>query len=162
MPAGIRAGGERRVFCLGLFSSQSEYLGERDDQGHHGKPDDAAPCQTRYHSDLHSRELWEGLGRLARVHGATAADEAHLGVNPMKSSFNHRVGHRAGNSSSRTTTHFQLVETSEDNDGGRYRIRTYDFHRVKESRAEKSRTYEECSATLSSVNTGSGTQSVSN
>jgi ketosteroid isomerase-like protein len=32
---------------------------------------------------------------------------------------------------SRTTTHFQMVESSEDKDGGRYRIRTYDFHRVK-------------------------------
>ena len=60
----------------------------------------------------------------------TAADEARLGVNPMKSS-NHRVGHRAGNLASRTTPHFQMVESSEDKDGGRYRIRTYDFHRVK-------------------------------
>ena len=48
----------------------------------------------------------------------------------MKSS-NHRVGHRAGNLASGTTTHFQMVESSEDKDGGRYRIRTYDFHRVK-------------------------------
>jgi hypothetical protein len=30
-----------------------------------------------------------------------------------------------------TTTDLQMVESSEDNDGGRYRIRTYDFHRVK-------------------------------
>jgi hypothetical protein len=30
--------------------------------------------------------------------------------------------------------HFQMVESSEDKDGGRYRIRTYDFHRVNESR----------------------------
>jgi hypothetical protein len=48
----------------------------------------------------------------------------------MKSS-NHRVGHRVGNLASRTTTDFQMVESSEDKDGGRYRIRTYDFHRVK-------------------------------
>ena len=48
----------------------------------------------------------------------------------MKSS-NHRVGHRAGNLASRTTSQFQMVESSEDKDGGRYRIRTYDFHRVK-------------------------------
>jgi hypothetical protein len=59
----------------------------------------------------------------------------------MKSS-NHRVGHRVGNLGSRTTTYFQLVETSEDNDGGRYRIRTYDFHRVNESSVGKQRTYE--------------------
>jgi hypothetical protein len=59
----------------------------------------------------------------------TAADEAGLGVNPMKSS-NHRVGHRVGNLASRTTTYLQMVESSEDKDGGRYRIRTYDFHRV--------------------------------
>jgi hypothetical protein len=47
----------------------------------------------------------------------------------MKSS-NHRVGLRVGNLASRTTTHFQMVESSEDKDGGLYRIRTYDFHRV--------------------------------
>jgi hypothetical protein len=29
-----------------------------------------------------------------------------------------------------TTIDFQMVESSEDKDGGRYRIRTYDFHRV--------------------------------
>jgi hypothetical protein len=51
----------------------------------------------------------------------------------MKSS-NHRVGHRVGNLVSRTTTDFQMVESSEDKDGGRYRIRTYDFHRVKVAR----------------------------
>ena len=51
----------------------------------------------------------------------------------MKSS-NHRVGHRVGNLVSRTTTDFQMVESSEDRDGGRYRIRTYDFHRVKVAR----------------------------
>jgi hypothetical protein len=39
----------------------------------------------------------------------------------MKSS-NHRAGHRAGNLASRTTTQFQMVESSEDKDGGRYRI----------------------------------------
>ena len=43
----------------------------------------------------------------------------------MKSS-NHRVGNSAG----RTTIRLQMVESS-DQDGGRYRIRTYDFHRVK-------------------------------
>jgi hypothetical protein len=43
---------------------------------------------------------------------------------------NHRVGHRAGNLASGTTTHLQMVESSKDKDGGRYRIRTYDFHRV--------------------------------
>ena len=102
-------------------------------KGHHGQSDDAAPCQTRYHGDLHARELWEGVGRSARVHGATAADEARFEVNPVKSS-NHRVGHRAGNLASRTTTQFQMVESSEDKDGGRYRIRTCDFHRVKVAR----------------------------
>jgi hypothetical protein len=99
-------------------------------KGHHGQSDDAAPCQTRYHGNLHARELWEGAGCSARVHEVTAADEARLGVNPMKSS-NHRVGHRFGNLVSGTTTDFQMVESSEDKDGGRYRIRTYDFHRVK-------------------------------
>ena len=39
--------------------------------------------------------------------------------------------HGAENLASRTTTHFQMVESSEDKDGGRYRIRTCDFHRVK-------------------------------
>jgi hypothetical protein len=39
--------------------------------------------------------------------------------------------HRAENLASRTTTQFQMVESSEDKDGGRYRIRTYDFHRAK-------------------------------
>jgi hypothetical protein len=114
---------------LAPFPPQSEHLGERDDQGHHGQSDDAAPCETRYHGDLHARELWEGVGRSARVHGATAADEARIEVNPMKSSI-HRVGHRVGNLASRTTTHLQMVESSEDKDGGRYRIRTCDFHRV--------------------------------
>ena len=38
-----------------------------------------------------THELWEGVGRSARLHGTTAADDARLGVNPMKSS-NHRVG----------------------------------------------------------------------
>jgi hypothetical protein len=33
---------ERRVFWLAPFSPQSEHLGERDDQGHHGQSDDAA------------------------------------------------------------------------------------------------------------------------
>ena len=81
---------------------------ERDDQGHHDQSDCAAPCQTRYHRDLHSRELREGL-RHSAVHGATAGDEARLGVNPMKSA-NHRVGHRAGNLPRRTTTQSQVVE----------------------------------------------------
>jgi hypothetical protein len=85
-------------------------------KGHHGQSDDAAPCQTRYRGNLHARELWEGAGCSARVHEATAADEARLGVNPMKSS-NHRVGHRVGNLVSRTTTDFQMVESS-----GRSRI----------------------------------------
>ena len=75
-------------------------------------------CQTGYHGDLHARELWEGVGRSARVHGATAADEARFGVNPMIPSG----WHRAENSASRTTTQFQMVESSEDKDGGRYRI----------------------------------------
>ena len=39
--------------------------------------------------------------------------------------------HRAGNLVSRTTSHSQVAASSEDKDGGRYRIRTYDFHRVK-------------------------------
>ena len=102
-------------------------------KGHHGQSDDAAPCQTRYHGNLHARELWEGARCSARVHEATAADEARFEVNPVKSS-NHRVGHRAGNLASRTTTQFQMVESSEDKDGGRYRIRTCDFHRVKVAR----------------------------
>ena len=107
-------------------------------KGHHGQSDDAAPCQTRYHGNLHARELWEGARCSARVHEATAADEARLGVNPMKSS-NHRVGHRVGNLVSRTTTDFQMVESSEDKDGGRYRIRTYYFHRVKVARCRNQR-----------------------
>jgi hypothetical protein len=37
----------------------------------------------------------------------------------------------SGNLVSGTTTDFQMVESSEDKDGGRYRVRTYDFHRVK-------------------------------
>ena len=69
-------------------------------KGHHGQSDDAAPCQTRYHGDLHARELWEGAGCSARVHEATAADEARLGVSPMTSS-NDRFGHRVGNLASR-------------------------------------------------------------
>jgi hypothetical protein len=60
-------------------------------------------------------------GHLKTGHGATVADEARLGVNLMKSSI-HRVGHRAGNSVSGTTIAFQMVESSEDKDGGRYRI----------------------------------------
>ena len=32
---------------------------------------------------------------------------------------------------SRTTSHTQVAGSSEVKDGGRYRIRTYDFHRVK-------------------------------
>jgi hypothetical protein len=122
-PAAIALGlvAGRRVFWLAPFPPKFEHLGERDDQGHHGQSDNAAPCQTRYHGDLHARELWEGVGRSARVHGTTAADEARLGVNPMKSS-SHRVGHRAGNLASRTTTQLQMVESSEDKDGGRYRI----------------------------------------
>jgi hypothetical protein len=58
---------------------------------------------------IYARELWEGVGRSARLHGTTAADDARLGVNPMKS--NHRVGRRAGNLASRTTSHFQMVES---------------------------------------------------
>jgi hypothetical protein len=54
------------------------------------------------------------------VDQSPAAHEARFGINPMKSS-NHRVGHR---SASRTTIHFQQVETFEDKDGGRYSIRT--------------------------------------
>jgi hypothetical protein len=59
----------------------------------------------------------------------------------MKSSI-HRVGHRVGNLASGTTTHLQMVESSEDNDGGRYRIRTYDFHRVNLSVLGFTTTYE--------------------
>jgi hypothetical protein len=32
---------------------------------------------------------------------------------------------------SKTTSHTQVAASSEVKDGGRYRIRTYDFHRVK-------------------------------
>jgi hypothetical protein len=39
--------------------------------------------------------------------------------------------HRVENLASKATTGFQMVESSEDKVGGRYRIRTYDFHRVK-------------------------------
>jgi hypothetical protein len=59
-----------------------------------------------------------GIGHDSEVASETSADWR-------------RVGHRAGNLVSRTTTDLQMVESSEDNDGGRYRIRTYDFHRVK-------------------------------
>ena len=76
------------------------------------------------------QERQPDIGIEAIQHGATVADEALVGVNPMKPS-NHRVGHRAGNLASGATTHFQMVESSEDKGGGRYRIRTYDFHRVK-------------------------------
>jgi hypothetical protein len=31
----------------------------------------------------------------------------------------------------KTGSNAQVAASSEDNDGGRYRIRTYDFHRVK-------------------------------
>ena len=39
--------------------------------------------------------------------------------------------HRAELRRSRTTSHSQLAASLEVKDGGRYRIRTYDFHRVK-------------------------------
>ena len=39
--------------------------------------------------------------------------------------------HRAGNLVNRKTSHTQVAVSSEVRNGGRYRIRTYDFHRVK-------------------------------
>ncbi len=45
----------------------------------------------------------------------------------MKSSGWHRVGKLV----SRTISHTQVAGISEVKNGGRYRIRTYDFHRVK-------------------------------
>ena len=39
--------------------------------------------------------------------------------------------HRAELVRSKTITHPQVAVGYEDSDGGRYRIRTYDFHRVK-------------------------------
>jgi hypothetical protein len=39
--------------------------------------------------------------------------------------------HRAGKLVSRTTSHTQVAASSEVKIGGRYRIRTCDFHRVK-------------------------------
>ena len=41
--------------------------------------------------------------------------------------------HRAEFMVSKTASHTQVAALPEDNDGGRYRIRTYDFHRVNES-----------------------------
>jgi hypothetical protein len=112
----LAAGGGRRVFGWHRFRhSLSTWTNE-------GQSDDAAPSQTRYHGNLHARELWEGVdaqrmyifkGHLKTGHGATAADEARLEVNLMKSSI-HRVGHRAGNLVSGTTIAFQMVESSED------------------------------------------------
>lgn len=58
---------------------------------------------------------------------AVAADEACFGVNPMSSSG----GHRAELGRSKTASHTQVAVRYEDVNGGRYRIRTYDFHRVK-------------------------------
>ena len=110
------------------FVKPAAVVGEGDDQGHHGQSDDAAPCQTRYHGDLHAREFWEGVGSSVRVHGATAADEVRLGVNPMKSS-NHRVGKIWQAEQPSACKWFNHIK-----DGGRYRIRTYDFHRVKVAR----------------------------
>jgi hypothetical protein len=52
-------------------------------------------------------------GHLKTGHGTTAADEAGLKVNLMKSSI-HGVGHRARNLVSGTTIAFQMVESSED------------------------------------------------
>ena len=79
----------------------------------------------------------------------------------MKSA-NHRVGHRSGNLPSRTTTQSQVVESSEGKDGGRYRIRTYDFHRVKLTANGKQRTSEESSVIPSSVNRALGAPSNEN
>ncbi len=45
----------------------------------------------------------------------------------MKPSGWHRVGKLLG----RTTSHTQVAASLEVKYGGRYRIRTYDFHRVK-------------------------------
>ena len=39
--------------------------------------------------------------------------------------------HRAEVARTKTTSHVQVAASSEVKDGGRYRIRTYDFHRVK-------------------------------
>ena len=39
--------------------------------------------------------------------------------------------HRAGNVESKRSSHTQVTASSEVKIGGRYRIRTYDFHRVK-------------------------------
>jgi len=38
--------------------------------------------------------------------------------------------HRAGLRRSKTTSHMQVTVRYEDRNGGRYRIRTCDFHRV--------------------------------
>src|SRR5262250_53031 len=52
--------------------------------------------------------------------------------------------------------------TDKDNDGGRYRIRTYDFHRVKLTANGKQRTSEESSVIPSSVNRALGAPSNEN
>jgi phage host-nuclease inhibitor protein Gam len=59
-----------------------------------------------------------------------AADEARLGVNPMKSS-SHRVGHRVGNFGEQNNDPLANGGIIKDKDRGICMIRTYDFHRVK-------------------------------
>jgi len=59
--------------------------------------------------------------------------------------------HRAENSVNQTKSHSQVAMPHEFKDGGRYRIRTYDFHRVNESSIGKQRSYRECSVMLGNI-----------
>ena len=53
-------------------------------------------------------------------------------MKPLRSQPNVFMGlHRSEDLPSRTINHFQMAESSKDKDGGRDRIRTCDFHRVR-------------------------------
>ena len=79
--------------------------------------------KTTQSNDNHAnRAQIERAGRLDPVR-----DKARFRVSPMTSSG----WHRAEDLARRTPIHFQMAESSEDKDGGHYRIRTYDFYRVK-------------------------------
>jgi hypothetical protein len=76
--------------------------------------------------------------------------------------MSHRAGHRAGNSVNKTSSNSQVAVPHEVEAGGRYRIRTYDFHRVKLTVNGKQRTSEESSVIPSSVNRALGAPSNEN
>src|SRR5215831_10074130 len=87
------------------LASQSEHLGERNNEGHHYQSDDASSFQTRHHRHLHAREFRQGTRCPARLYGSVAQDEASLGVNPMIPSG----WYRAGNLVSRRTSQTQVA-----------------------------------------------------